>query len=92
MIQESDNIYADSIGKTIGAKLYGEGSFKTASKAITNILQKKFSINTSTLNIVDASGLSNYNVITPNHIVRLLQVTHNDKDLFENVLIKWLKK
>lgn len=85
MIQESDNIYADSIGKTIGAKLYGEGSFKTASKAITNILQKKFSINTSTLNIVDASGLSSYNVITPNHIIRLLQVTHNDKDLFENV-------
>lgn len=86
MMKESHNLYADSIGKTIGAKLYGQGSFKTASKAITNILRKKFSINISTLNIVDASGLSNYNVVTPNHIARLLRATHNNKDLLEHVV------
>ncbi len=86
MMKNSNNVYAHSIGKAMGVKLYGDGSFKTSTKAMMNVLQKKLTINTSTLNLVDSSGLSNYNVLTPNHVIRLLQVIHNDKALQTNVL------
>ena len=86
MMKDSNNVYAHSIGKTLGVKLYGEGSFKTATKAMLSILQKKFTINTSTLRIVDSSGLSVYNVVSPSHVIRLLQAIYNDKAFKEKVL------
>jgi len=85
MIKNSDNIYAHSLGKSLGVKWYGHGTFQTASKAITNILHKHFSINTGTLNLVDSSGLSVYNVATPNHFIRLFQAIYNDKYLYQQV-------
>ncbi len=91
MMKNSNNMYANNIGKALGAKLYDHGSFKTSTKAIMNILQKKFTINTSTLDLFDTSGLSIYNVATPNHFLRLLQVIYNDRNLQENV-IKILSK
>lgn len=91
MMKNSNNIYADSIGKTIGAKLYGVGSFKTSTKALVNVLHKKFTVNTGTLDLFDSSGLSNYNVATPNHFIRLLQAIHNDNNMQSNV-IKILSK
>jgi D-alanyl-D-alanine carboxypeptidase/D-alanyl-D-alanine-endopeptidase (penicillin-binding protein 4) len=69
----------------MGAKKYGEGSFKTSSKAIKNVLHNKFTINTSTLHIADSSGLSKYNAATPNHFIRLLQAIHNDSYLKKDV-------
>ena len=85
MMKNSNNIYANNIGKALGVKLYGHGSFLNATNAIKNILHKKFTINTSTLNILDSSGLSIYNVATPNHFVRLLQAIYNDKNLYNMI-------
>jgi serine-type D-Ala-D-Ala carboxypeptidase/endopeptidase (penicillin-binding protein 4) len=85
MMKNSNNIYAHSIGKAIGLKLYGMGSFKTSTNALRTILQKKFTVNTSTLDLVDTSGLSNYNLASPNHFIRLLQAIHNDYKLKNHV-------
>lgn len=91
MIKNSNNLYANNIGKALGVKLYGHGSFINAAKAIKHTLHKKFTINTGTLNIYDSSGLSVYNVATPNHFIRLLQAIYNDKSLY-NIINNILSK
>jgi len=85
MMVHSNNTYAHAIGKALGAKLYQEGTFKTATKAMLNILQKKFTVNTSTLRITDSSGLSFYNAITPDHIARLLRAINHDQHLKKQI-------
>lgn len=85
MMIHSNNTYAHAIGKALGAKLYQEGSFKTATKAILHILQKRFTVNTSTLRITDSSGLSFYNAITPEHVARLLRAINHDQHLKKQI-------
>ncbi len=85
MMESSNNIYAHAIGKTLGVKLYQDGSFKTSTKAILNILQKNFTINTSSLRISDSSGLSFYNAITPDHMARLLRAINHNKNLKNHI-------
>jgi serine-type D-Ala-D-Ala carboxypeptidase/endopeptidase (penicillin-binding protein 4) len=72
--KESDNFYADMLLKTLGASQKGQGSFAAGSEAVGEML-KRAGVPTG-YRVVDGSGLSRYNWITPEQMVTLLTFAH----------------
>lgn len=71
MLQESDNLYADSLTKRLGIKINGEGSFIQGAAAIKQALRKHTAVNIDQIKIRDGQG-TRYNLITPTQMNRLL--------------------
>lgn len=73
----SNNIYADNIAKTIGAKYYKtQGDFSNATKAISRITDNKEMV------IKDGSGGSRYNLISSNHLVDLFIKAYKNQKIW----------
>ncbi|MGN1393894.1 MAG: D-alanyl-D-alanine carboxypeptidase/D-alanyl-D-alanine-endopeptidase [Succinivibrionaceae bacterium] len=81
-LKKSVNLYADSIAKVIGAKYFGRpANYHMATIAIRNIL-KKAGIDLGNATIVDGSGLSSHNYITPIQMLNILKyIKDNDQKL-----------
>lgn len=73
----SQNFYAETILKTIGVRDDGHGTTAGGSKAVRRFLEKR-GIDTGGLFMVDGSGLSRYNAITPKMLVDMLAMFVND--------------
>lgn len=89
ILSESNNLYAESLTKTLGAKLYGVGSFKTGSHAVQKVLTDTTGIDFSQMRMQDGSGESRYNLISPMHLSRLLYAMQRDAKVgshFRNAL------
>lgn len=72
LLKSSDNIYANSIFKTVGA-IYQDDSASWHNGERSNIqLLKKIGVNTSGTMIVDGAGLSRYNLLTPNALQQII--------------------
>ncbi|WP_231569118.1 serine-type D-Ala-D-Ala carboxypeptidase [Photobacterium gaetbulicola] len=81
MVKDSDNLYADNIAKTIGAKYFQQpGSFANASKAIKAILKDKADIDLDRAVIVDGSGLSRNNRMTASQMMEVITYLYNHDD------------
>ena len=81
MVKDSDNLYADNIAKTIGAKYFKQpGSFANASKAIKAILKDKANIDLERAVIVDGSGLSRNNRMTASQMMEVITYIYNHDD------------
>lgn len=92
MLKKSDNLIADSLLKKLGEKYFSlQGSWKTGRNAVQAILANKTDIDFKNLIMVDGSGLSRNNVVTPNAFVKLLNFAYAqlpDSDLlFESLPI-----
>jgi D-alanyl-D-alanine carboxypeptidase/D-alanyl-D-alanine-endopeptidase (penicillin-binding protein 4) len=88
MLQVSDNIYADCLFKKIGANRYGcPGTWAKGIDAQISFLEITQCIE-GDLVIKDGSGISRYNLISPHHIVSLLQWAYDQPyfDSFRNSL------
>jgi len=68
--KESDNFYADMLLKTLGAVQKGEGSFAAGSEAVSDML-KRAGVEPG-YRVVDGSGLSRFNWMTPEQMVTML--------------------
>lgn len=68
--KESDNFYAEMLTKTLGATRKGEGSFSAGSAVIAEVL-KQAGIEHD-YRLVDGSGLSRLDFITPAQMIKLL--------------------
>lgn len=77
MLKESDNLYADSLIKTMGYRHFKHGNYKSGSRAMRNTLKRISDLDFSRSVIIDGAGDSRYNLITPRQIVRLLYVIHH---------------
>jgi len=73
MMKNSDNLYADCFFKKIGA-IYAKlpGSWQNGEQILKNLIEK-MAIDPKTVIIMDGSGKSRYNLISPSHIVTMLQ-------------------
>ncbi|WP_261798184.1 D-alanyl-D-alanine carboxypeptidase/D-alanyl-D-alanine endopeptidase [Brevibacillus massiliensis] len=71
LLKISDNFYAEMLTKTLGAELNAEGSTEAGIEVILDDMAQ-LGVNT-TFDMVDGSGLTRYNQISPNQIVALLE-------------------
>ncbi len=80
MLQDSNNIYADSIIKVLGLQQSQQGSFQSGVLAVQDILSKNLGMDSSSLRLQDGSGLSRYNAVSPNHLARVLYGMYHHKN------------
>lgn len=70
----SQNLFAESLFKTVGRVALGDGSFQGGALAVQYFLECERPFDFSTIRIVDGSGLSPINRITPRATVHLLDL------------------
>ncbi len=74
MLKNSDNLIANALFKTIGEHyLQKQGSWRTGSEAIRQILANALSNDYAKLPLVDGAGTSRYNFVTPKQLVNLIR-------------------
>lgn len=81
MMKTSNNIYAESLTKTLGDQRFHQGSFQLGVLAIKRILSDHAGLDCHHARIKDGAGESRYNLITPMLLARLLYIMHNDEKL-----------
>lgn len=77
LLKDSNNIYAESLTKTLGYDYFKHGNFQTGTEAIKTILLKKADINFNQSAIFDGAGGSRYDLIQPVQLSRLLYVIYH---------------
>jgi serine-type D-Ala-D-Ala carboxypeptidase/endopeptidase (penicillin-binding protein 4) len=80
MLQESDNLYANSLYKQIAFAVTGEGTYKQGAFAIKKVLKEHTSMDMTQVELADGAG-ARYNLVTPEQIVVLLTNLYNDKTM-----------
>lgn len=91
MLKESDNLYAGSLTKTLGWKVFKDGSFGKGAQVIRKVIAKEANIPANSLKVVDGSGLSKRNFISPWQLSNVLLAVYHDPVL-KKVIIDALPK
>lgn len=79
MLKHSDNLIAETLFKTLGgAFISTPGTWSKGSKAVTSILNDLAQIDLQNASIVDGSGISRYNLITPNQLAQVLVTAYHN--------------
>ncbi len=74
----SDNLYAEMLLKTLAAESKGPPGTAANGIAIVKEVLHEAGIDTNLLYLVDASGVSRYNLISPDQMIKLLIKMHED--------------
>ena len=79
MLKKSDNIIAGSLLKKMG-ELFSRrpGSWESGSNAVAHILAQRAAVDTWRLSIIDGSGLSRYNQVTPKQMMQVLDFAYHN--------------
>lgn len=80
MLEESDNLYADSLTKLLAYTLTQQGTYKQGAYAIKTILAQHTKLDVNQLELTDGVG-TRYNLQTPAQIVMLLTDLYNDEKM-----------
>jgi len=87
MLKNSDNQIAEILLKTIGAHYYHQPTnWGKSVEALKAILSQNTKINLQNAVIVDGSGVSRYNLITPDQISALLNSVFHDKAIAKSYI------
>jgi len=74
ILKKSDNLYADALFKKMGVCKKGSpGTWHKGKLVLTDFLSNKVGLDPKTFWFVDGSGMSRYNLVSPSHLVKLLQ-------------------
>lgn len=77
-LKPSDNVYADSLYLHAAAKLNGAPvDWQQAQPVVKNFLQQQTGISLQNAALIDGSGLSRQDLLTPQQTVELLQFLHD---------------
>jgi len=68
----SHNLYAELILRTLGRTVFGDGTFAGGARAVERFLSEAASVDTSTVALVDGSGLSRENKVSASSFVQAL--------------------
>jgi D-alanyl-D-alanine carboxypeptidase/D-alanyl-D-alanine-endopeptidase (penicillin-binding protein 4) len=79
MLKKSDNVFAGALFKKMG-ELYTHqpGSWANGSIAVSQILSRRAGVNVAGLRILDGSGLSMENAVTPIQLMQALQYAYHN--------------
>lgn len=80
MLLDSNNLYAESLTRTLGYQLHREGSTKQGVYAIKSILQKETGMDMRLIHLADGVG-TRYNMSTASHIASLLRHIYTDSKI-----------
>lgn len=81
MLKMSDNIIAGSLFKKIGELFTRQpGSWMNGSNAVAKILSQKGGIDMQRMNVLDGSGLSRDNRVTPSQMMQLLDFAYHHNE------------
>jgi D-alanyl-D-alanine carboxypeptidase/D-alanyl-D-alanine-endopeptidase (penicillin-binding protein 4) len=85
MLKESDNLYAESMFYQVAAS--GGIKHASAANARTHIkkLISKIGLNPDNYKIADGSGLSLYNYVSPELLVRLLRYAYRNSEIYSSL-------
>ena len=73
MMKESDNLIADMLFKKMGQVRFGApGTWQKGSRAVREFLKNDVGIDIERIVIMDGSGLSRYNQLSPHHLIEAL--------------------
>jgi serine-type D-Ala-D-Ala carboxypeptidase/endopeptidase (penicillin-binding protein 4) len=82
MLKTSDNTIADALFKTLGyTALHEPASWEKSSLVVKLLLQQKLNIKPEHIAIIDGSGLSRYNLMTPHQLLTLLNYIYNHSNM-----------
>jgi D-alanyl-D-alanine carboxypeptidase/D-alanyl-D-alanine-endopeptidase (penicillin-binding protein 4) len=78
MLKKSDNIIAGSLFKKIG-QLYNRrpGTWENGGTAVAQILSQNADLDIWRMNLIDGSGLSRYNQVTPAQMLKVLDFAYH---------------
>jgi len=79
ILQDSINVYADSLVKTMGFVEKGEGSFKAGINVVMQVLKNKWGFDRRQFRLYEGSGFSRYNLVSPMQVGKLLHAMYHDK-------------
>ena len=83
-LKESNNLFAEAMFLQTGRIQYPKGiRFQDAAKYLQNFVSRKFGMFSASFNIVDGSGLSMYDMCSPQFMVDMLSLIYRDKDLYQ---------
>jgi D-alanyl-D-alanine carboxypeptidase/D-alanyl-D-alanine-endopeptidase (penicillin-binding protein 4) len=85
MMKNSQNLYAETLFETLGAGVSGDGSPEAARVAIDEALTG-WGVPEGAFRLVDGSGLSRYNLVTPGVLMTVLTHVHRDDRLRDEYL------
>lgn len=83
MLKKSDNMIADTVFRTIGHQRFGvPGTWRAGADAVRQLLRQKAGVDLGNSIVVDGSGLSRHNLISPAVMMQVLQyIAQNDSEL-----------
>jgi D-alanyl-D-alanine carboxypeptidase/D-alanyl-D-alanine-endopeptidase (penicillin-binding protein 4) len=76
--KQSQNLYAEQLLKTMGLEIKGYGTVANGI-SVENRIFRDMGINPESMNIVDGSGLSRLDLVTPRQIVALLSFMYKSR-------------
>ena len=76
MMKRSQNLYAETFARVLGWQFGGVGSFRNGKKVVEETLQE-FGIAPGSYEYMDGSGLSRYDYISPEEIVKILTAMYS---------------
>jgi len=86
-LKETDNLVGEALLKTIGInETTHQGSWSNGLKVQRLFLSKNFALDTLDFKLADGSGMSRYNLLSPNIIVKLLKFIYQDPS-YKNIII-----
>ncbi len=80
VLTESNNLYADTLTKTLGLAKFNQGTFKQGVNAIKTSMSENFNLPADGYRLFDGSGISRYTLASPSFISELLFQMKNDPD------------
>lgn len=79
MLKESDNLISDTVYKRLGYTYFSQGTWKTGALAVRKVLNSRAGIGLEKKTVIaDGSGLSRYNLVSPQEVSGLLNYAYHN--------------